>query len=684
MNQEEAELINDLDLAMDAEHWITMNGSPVLVEGTDGSGYEVKGGAGGKMSGVKVSPKSMSGARLNEKTSSFGDPSFKPHEPTSQGLPQRPKRPDFWHEIKSSEKVKGNDFWNGNYYSSKKKDAHRIYVGKGEYHISSEQRKDLDSYFDGLKKFNEESKDYRQYLNVPFEEKEVAKKHKANWDAEKKKWYVPHDVPLHDELKKYQGAPQAKAKTSTPSEPSHFGVKQSEEVDKHVSEMSEPELIQHIKNLNKKSSNYNRVMNEGGEGFDPFERHLFEAYNEAKKFSKSQSSHAKDHALALDKSLRTYDTDGRMHVEMVNISKATVNPYRGSEIPSWQDLGLDADKVYQMLRDPKELEAAAPTFKNLPLLIIHEPVNAEDSKRELTVGTTGSDTEFAHPYLRCSLAIWDKEGIAAVESGEQKELSSAYHYDPDMTAGEFEGVKYDGVMRNIRGNHVALVDVGRAGRDVVVSDQDPFTNRNEEMTKKNPLAKDGEIDVDDAVKLLEALNGESPTPAVTDEFPDENEPAADNSGVLDFLKGKLSDEDMATITSMLSGGAADEAPDDETTEDEAPAVPVPPKDTDKSPAMDAAMVGAVVNAALKKQSELFEARKAVESIVGECAMDSAAAVYKFALGEMGIDTKGIHPSAYPALVSMAKDRAPKANLGMDRAAVDKVAAQFPDINRFSK
>ncbi|QQQ80387.1 AAA family ATPase [Saccharothrix sp. 6-C] len=38
----------------------------------------------------------------------------------------------------------------------------------------------------------------RLYLNVPFEEKEAAKKTaKARWDAGAKRWYVPHDTPRH-------------------------------------------------------------------------------------------------------------------------------------------------------------------------------------------------------------------------------------------------------------------------------------------------------------------------------------------------------------------------------------------------------------------------------------------------------------------------------------------------------
>lgn len=192
--------------------------------------------------------------------------------------------------------------------------------------------------------------------------------------------------------------------------------------------------------------------------------------------------------LALDKSVRTTDENGYLHVAMSNISKAVVNPYNGSEIPDFEALGLDPNRVYFLLRDPKELAAAAPTFNNLPLLDFHEPISAEefDEKREFVVGATGDQANFVDPYLQNSLVVWDAGAIKGIESREQVELSCAYRYEIDMTPGTYEGVAYDGVMRNLRGNHVALVDVGRAGPDVVVSDAQP--KEKSPMKKLNPRA----------------------------------------------------------------------------------------------------------------------------------------------------------------------------------------------------
>jgi 8-oxo-dGTP pyrophosphatase MutT (NUDIX family) len=192
--------------------------------------------------------------------------------------------------------------------------------------------------------------------------------------------------------------------------------------------------------------------------------------------------------LAYDKSARMYDSDGRLHLELTHISKATVNPYLGREIPDWQALGLEAEKVYQLFRDPQELAKAAATANGIPVLIEHIPVSADDHQPDSVVGATGTNAAFNDPYLDVALVVWAKDAISRIESGEQKELSSAYRYRPDMQAGEWQGQKYDGVMRELAFNHVALVQNGRAGPDVVVADAAlPNLNNKETDMAKEPI-----------------------------------------------------------------------------------------------------------------------------------------------------------------------------------------------------
>jgi uncharacterized protein len=179
-------------------------------------------------------------------------------------------------------------------------------------------------------------------------------------------------------------------------------------------------------------------------------------------------------------SVREKTREGRLIVKRTHVTKANVCPYRGNEIPGWEELGLDPDQIYNLLRDPDEIAKAAPTLNGVQLLIKHVPVSADDHQPHLTVGSLGSDAEFDGEYLDNSLYVNSQDAIDGIETGKQKELSAGYHYKPDMTPGNFRGTPYDGVMRDIVFNHVALVDDGRAGPDVVVGD---------EALKENHMAK---------------------------------------------------------------------------------------------------------------------------------------------------------------------------------------------------
>jgi 8-oxo-dGTP pyrophosphatase MutT (NUDIX family) len=188
---------------------------------------------------------------------------------------------------------------------------------------------------------------------------------------------------------------------------------------------------------------------------------------------------AMDDHLAFDRdSVRHIDQDGRLHAALNNISKANVCPYFGREIPGHRELGLDPDKIYQLLRAPEELAKPETirSFNNLPLLSEHVPVTSktfDGHKPHLVVGSLGTDAEWAPPYMRNSLVVWAKDHVDGVQSEKKRELSSAYYYTADMTPGTFKGVRYDGVMRDIIANHVVLCQDGRAGDDVLVGDSMP-------------------------------------------------------------------------------------------------------------------------------------------------------------------------------------------------------------------
>lgn len=170
--------------------------------------------------------------------------------------------------------------------------------------------------------------------------------------------------------------------------------------------------------------------------------------------------------------LRSKDINGRLHVRDCRISKANVCPYMGKEIPGSEALGLEPGRVYDLYRDAQHLEAAVPQFERIPLMIVHVSSTAGEPNKEKIVGAV-SNVRWQKPYVIADLTVWDQEGIDAVESEKQRELSPGYNYKPVMTTGVLDGKHYDGRMTNIVPNHLALVDIGRTGPDVMVSDALP-------------------------------------------------------------------------------------------------------------------------------------------------------------------------------------------------------------------
>jgi 8-oxo-dGTP pyrophosphatase MutT (NUDIX family) len=175
--------------------------------------------------------------------------------------------------------------------------------------------------------------------------------------------------------------------------------------------------------------------------------------------------------LAMDEeSMRSIDNDGHLHIAETNVCKACVSPYKGSEIPDYERLGLDPNETYQMLRPPEELAKAFPTINGKPLLRKHVATSADDHQTDEVVGAVGTTARWEPPYIKNGLTIWPSKDIHGIDTGTKYQLSPGYHYQAVMQPGVFNGEKYDGQMVDISFNHLALVEEGRQGPDVVVAD----------------------------------------------------------------------------------------------------------------------------------------------------------------------------------------------------------------------
>jgi uncharacterized protein len=402
--------------------------------------------------------------------------------------------------------------------------------------------------------------------------------------------------------------------------------------------------------------------------------------------------------VVFDRSMREYDVDGRLHVDNCNISKACINPYRGNEIPDYVALGLNPNRVYQMYRDPTELERAAETFNGIQLMIVHKAVNAQRPEQRLVVGTV-HNARFRAPYLVADLAIWTREAVSAVESRQQEQLSCGYRYRADMSPGVLQGEAYDGIMRDIIANHLALVEEGRVGPDAIVPDHKPRSLKKMRnailIAAMAPfLAMDADLEALDA-DLEKAKEKEA-----KDAMPEGMDKKA-----WDEMSPEEKDECRAKDKKAKDKKAKDEAEKaakDKKAKDDAftpstVVVQTDPEGTNKDKAMDAKLKGMVTidqmntaiaastKAAVAAVGALSTAREEVKPFTGAAGMafDNADDVYKHALTHLKIDIEGVHPSAYRTILNeVRKVRTAKSATGItqdskNRANAPSLSSLFP-------
>ena len=201
-------------------------------------------------------------------------------------------------------------------------------------------------------------------------------------------------------------------------------------------------------------------------------------------------------------------TDEGYLVAPGNMARTGVQEYRAYE------LGLDADgmdpmKVIRLHRPPEEVFDAASmaSFESKPITIEHPPVAVtSDNWTELAKGEV-RDVARSGDLMTGTLLIKAKDAIEALQSG-KAQLSNGYTFELDMTPGTTaDGRAYDGVQRNIRGNHVALVDAARCGSACRIADSQPKLEGNTMPDAKRKVTVDGiPLEVEDtAAGVIDTL-----------------------------------------------------------------------------------------------------------------------------------------------------------------------------------
>ena len=281
--------------------------------------------------------------------------------------------------------------------------------------------------------------------------------------------------------------------------------------------------------------------------------------------------------LAIDaESKRTYDENGFLHVSISPLTRVQVAPYRGCEIPGWQELGLEPERIYKGYRPASELSKpdTIESVNGIPTQLAHHMDYADNPAKMTRVGSTGTDGAFHEPFLTNSLHIQDKNAIDRINDGSMRELSLAYRYKPVFKSGVSpDGEKYDFLMTDISANHLALVDEGRAGHEVLVYDSKIGETMAENTEMKAPQATDDDAVEKKEVALAEQVKQGAQKLIDLHDAPEEHEPHEEAAGdddkdaevaaILDDLaKAGLDLSKVPGLSDRLKGLAAPAAADE--------------------------------------------------------------------------------------------------------------------------
>ena len=231
-----------------------------------------------------------------------------------------------------------------------------------------------------------------------------------------------------------------------------------------------------------------------------------------------------------------------------------------------QELGVaDAGGALKVYREENEVfkDAAIASFEGKPVTDDHPPVGVDASNyASYTKGTVqnvrrGSGTD--GDKLICDLVVYDAALIAKIDAG-KREISCGY----ECKYMERDDGTY--CQKDIIGNHVAVVEEGRAGHGVAIRDAKAKPEGGKQMVKKSILhrmfaafAKDAEPDeVREAARAVDEAEGgkESEAPA--------EEKAADYKAVMDAVEAL-----NAKVDALAKSTSQDDEPEEPAKETEA-------------------------------------------------------------------------------------------------------------------
>lgn len=248
----------------------------------------------------------------------------------------------------------------------------------------------------------------------------------------------------------------------------------------------------------------------------------------------------------------------------VRCARIGIQDYSGAE------LGIPERSNVRVLRPEDEVfsKASMQSYAGKPATNDHPrvPVTADNWKQH-SVGGVAFEVARDGDYVSVPLLLMDSAAISDVEAG-KREISMGYAMDLDMTPGKTaDGQAYDAVMRNLKMNHLAIVDKGRAGPIVRIGDHwgsAPTNDGKPTMTTRTVILDGLSVETTDAgAQAIEKLQGDvaavkavatSDAKAAQDKLDAKDRELAAKDTEITELKGKVLD--AAALDKLVADRAA--------------------------------------------------------------------------------------------------------------------------------
>ena len=161
-----------------------------------------------------------------------------------------------------------------------------------------------------------------------------------------------------------------------------------------------------------------------------------------------------------------------------------------------------------------ETEVASPeslaSFAGKAITSEHPPVLLDsENTKDYQVGFSGTEVVYDNGFVKAVMTITDEDTIKRIMKGDAREVSAGYRVNYDPTPGVTEnGEHYDGIQKEIIGNHIAVVRRGRAGPQVKLhldrqdaADPSLISNTGDHLMTAKVVFDGAEFEVTESVAL---------------------------------------------------------------------------------------------------------------------------------------------------------------------------------------